>query len=108
VDVYFAQASASDPKVKSFILIDSVSSSVTIPWKLYLYQCDFFFYTDLLKIILNHLQCVLIEIEGNVLLLSSVVTVAHGFVWRDRIVSILIFMEQYNNSSSSHTCCICL
>lgn len=45
VDVYFSQPSDSDPKAKSFILIDSVSSSVTIPLRLYLYHCSFFFYT---------------------------------------------------------------
>uniref|UniRef100_A0A8C5J7J8 Laminin subunit beta 4 n=1 Tax=Junco hyemalis TaxID=40217 RepID=A0A8C5J7J8_JUNHY len=42
VDVYFSQPSASDKKAKSFILIDSVSSSVTSPLRLYFYTLFWF------------------------------------------------------------------
>lgn len=74
VDVYFSQPSASDPKAKSFILIDSVSSSVTIPLRLYLYQCDFFLH----KLTQNILKSFIVCFNGNsgkCTLLTSVVTV---------------------------------
>lgn len=54
VDVYFSQLSVSDKKAKSFILIDSVSSSVTSPLRLYLYTVIFFF-TDYLEVFKNNL-----------------------------------------------------
>lgn len=40
VDVYFSQPSASGPKAKSFILIDSVSNAVIIPSGLELYHFE--------------------------------------------------------------------
>lgn len=42
VDAYFSQPSASVPKAKPFILIDSVSNAVPTPKRLHLYHFEMF------------------------------------------------------------------
>uniref|UniRef100_A0A669P238 Laminin subunit beta-1 n=1 Tax=Phasianus colchicus TaxID=9054 RepID=A0A669P238_PHACC len=57
VDVYFSQPSASDPKAKPFILIDSVSNAVSTPKRLHLYLLIYSLYFEMFFVWLLFVSC---------------------------------------------------